>query len=106
MASATAERIEELAEQLMPEVVRACPAIMHIRQAVWDADENLRPQERNDRINAATAPIAAYWKGRRKTALDLLHATIGEVISSDEAVLPWQLRYAVVSRIIERLTSH
>jgi hypothetical protein len=106
MASATAERIENLAEQLMPEVVRACPAILHIRQAVWDADERLAPPERESRVDAATAPITAYWKGRRQSAIDLLRTTIGEVITGDEAVLPWQLRYPVVGRIIERLTSH
>jgi hypothetical protein len=106
MVSATAERIEELTEQLMPDVVRACPALLHIRQAAWDADEQLPPSMRDSHVDADTAPTTAYWKGRRQSAIDVLRTTISEVITSDEAVLPWQLRYAVISRIIERLTSH
>lgn len=56
-------RVQELADRLLPEVVAACPVLLHIRQAVWGADEHLDPRERNGRIDETVSPRQAYWKG-------------------------------------------
>lgn len=99
-------RVQELADRLLYEVVRACPVLLHIRQVVWDADQYLDPRERNARIDETVSPRQAYWKGQRASGLDLLANVIGEVVTNDTAVLPWDLRFAVIARIIDRLTSH
>lgn len=99
-------RVQELADRFLPEVVQACPMLLYIRQSVWDADQHLDPRERNARIDETVSPRKAYWKGQRASALELLAKVIGEVITNDTAVLPWEFRIAVIARIIDRLTSH
>jgi hypothetical protein len=92
MGSSTAGRIEALTDRLMPEVMHACPTLLHIRQAVWDADEKLPPQQRDNIVDEITAPITAHWKGWRQSAIEVLRTTISEEITSDATVLPWDLR--------------
>ncbi|GAA4100920.1 hypothetical protein [Actinomadura miaoliensis] len=99
-------RYEELAERLLSDVIAACPALVNVRQAVWDADEHLAPGQRDQIVDATVAPNLAFWKGWRQAAINLLHAMISEVITNDQAVLPWRDRNAVILRIIDRLTRH
>lgn len=100
------DRVRQLTEQLLPEAADGCPALAPIRHTVWMADEHLDPRDRNGLVDATVSPPVAYLKGRRQAAMDILAAVIGEVITSDTAVLPWEVRFAVIASIGERLVSH
>ena len=95
-----------LADRLFPEVVGDSRCLLHLRQAVWDADEHLAIEHRDGRVDGTVSPQLAYWKGQRASALKIMAGVIGEVITNDTSALLWEMRFAVISRIVERLTSH
>jgi hypothetical protein len=105
-SSLSEDRVRQLTDRLLPEVAGGCPALAPIRHTVWMADEHLDPRDRDGQVDGTVSPRLAYLKDRRQAAMDILAAVIGEAITSDTAVLPWELRFAVVASIGERLVSH
>ena len=106
MVTTSAANVHALADRLLPEVVDDSRCLLHLRQAVWDADEHLPIEHRDGRADGTVSPQLAYWKGQRASALKIMAEAIGEVITNDASVLPWDMRFGVISHIVERLTSH
>jgi hypothetical protein len=101
----TNAEIEAIVDRLFDTIGNRVPALLALRQRVWDADETLAPQERHRvGLDAGISPRAAYWLGYRNSALVAMFVLMHEALTNND--VPWKLRNPVIHRLVDRLTAH